>query len=108
MTKTFTLGSLPQMVKPTQFKHEGFISRKIQDNSNLVSLLGSEFYYSSYVRASESADNFQYVGWQRKTNQSNCRLIKEIDDMVLVQSGQSNRYYLISTKSGSIIAIQRH
>jgi hypothetical protein len=106
-----TTTSIPAMDRPATFKYEGFISGKVIDNSSLLEFLSNNncivnFEKSSYVRASHSYENFQYVTWQIKRNQSYCRFVQQMGDLVLFQVSQSNRYYLISEKTGTAVSIE--
>lgn len=106
-----TTTSIPAMDRPETFKYQKFVSGKVIDNSSLLEFLHNNncivnFERSSYVRASHSYENFQYVTWQIKRNQSYCRFIQQMGDLVLFQVSQSNRYYLISEKTGAAISIE--
>jgi len=111
-----TTTSIPVMDRPETFKYQGFVSGKVWDNADLIKFLYPEdkestrcvidFTKSSYVRASHSYENFQYVTWQIKRNQSYCRFVQQMGDLVLFQVSQSNRYYLISEKTGTAISIE--
>jgi len=100
-----TIQSIPTMNKPLSFPYGVFCSRKVKSNEKLVNLLGPQFEHSSFVRASESADNYSYVTWQIQRNRSHARFVKQIGNLSLFQVLQSNRYYLIS-ETGSAISIE--
>lgn len=100
--------TLPTMVRPDQFKHNGFMHSFVHRTPSLVSLLGEEFARSTYVNSNHSADNFQYVSWQLRTNKSSLKLVKSLsDDLALFQVGQSPRHYLVNLTNGHTLAIQK-
>lgn len=105
-TITIVSQTLENLRKPDG-KLRGLKVSKIKNNLHLIKLLGNKFYNASFVRASFTPENFNYVAWQLKRNQAHISGAQQLTETItLMRVGQSRRYYLINSESKDVLAIQ--